>query len=549
MQESADSLRSFIAASLKVLRDHASKSLEPDGEEAQIRLAAHLFAVGSVLSGRFSQGRFLEGADSLEFDGSLREALLRVVELPERITGHALFEVVVDTLSALEEHWQKKPGENWFPPHTDLLGLEAHAMGGQVLHWLRPPNASLQKRKERRELDEGKGSPNPSALPDEFLDRLCFYWNSDPQLPLVTGPPSIHRPHALVFESGADARGASGFRIALCPLIGPFSPRFELTADSHRFQGLHVFDQDPDPECGCNDHLRALVRQANAQNIQVLLFPELMVDLNGRASTFRALASLGTDAPPEPYGIVAGSFHIPGEEGTLPANESVLVDRQGRTLLRHHKRGRFRLTGLQATQASKLFTNFPLKFPREIKEVVEEIDARLPVQVLETSLGRMMIAICADCIAPDATNLSEIIHRLRPDLLFLVSMSPKTEPFEGVFKDLAGRGISVFFVNAHSILSGSQTAPPLLAAAHLALFEPAGAPPTRIQWRLGDHRPEVRYFAPRDPKLRDWHVPKEPAATTGVDLLELQGGPVGLVIDLGPHFRWAKGLDTAEQNR
>ena len=48
--------------------------------------------------------------------------------------------------------------------------------------------------------------------------------------------------------------------------------------------------------------------------------------------------------------------------------------------------------------------------------VLEGIEHEETLEILETSLGRIAVAICADCIVPNATSLRPALERAQPDL-------------------------------------------------------------------------------------------------------------------------------------
>lgn len=74
-------------------------------------------------------------------------------------------------------------------------------------------------------------------------------------------------------------------------------------------------------------------------------------------------------------------------------------------------------------------------------------------------------------------------------------------------------------MNASCICNPSE----LLASGHLALFEPAGAPPTRFRWKKGESKAESAPFKPSE----------TPPETVGLEVDSL----LGLVVDLGVHWK------------
>jgi hypothetical protein len=216
---------------------------------------------------------------------------------------------------------------------------------------------------------------------------------------------------------------------------------------------------------------------------------------------------------------VAGSFHEwPGgttSAEVLPYNEARLLDHTGQTLLKHQKKKGFRIHRSYVTP--QFFPGFlPEQLPSGVSEVFEGIEDGSALAVLDTTLGRLALLICFDAIAADPEGGYEhLVQCLRPDLLLVVSMSPKTAPFEAFFNRMSEHWIGTLFVNAHCLCRPSE----ILASSNLALFELQGAPPTRAHWRKGE-KAACAYFKPPAP------------GPTGVAEHPL----LGLVIDLGVHW-------------
>lgn len=534
--------KEFAETARRVLIELANEaSADLRNDSSVHRLAGHLYAVTSVLANRFGQSRLRPSGPSTDPEDptpKLVAILSDIASLPAGLSGNGLYWKGVTFLTQLDSFWGELVDYSIF--HTPLRGLEKCGIHGEVTHWFRPKSSLRHLRRNREQKRESAPPPEPAPEPHDSLHRLSFLWNSDPRRPEVS-PPQLETDlsHSLFHGNTSESIAETGYRIALCPLVGSSEPRFELTTDCQRFRARHVTERDE-----YVSQLNKLIQAAANRKVEQILLPELMVDELGRKAIE---ASLYSAKKAKPLGIVAGSFHFESEEGKH-VNESVLYSRKRRIELQHHKRGFFRVTraGFQLG-ASRYFLNGPQppeELPPGVSTIVEEIEAVSSIQFLETSLGRMMIAICADCIALDETAIESELHRLRPDLLLVVSMTPETNPFEEKLSDLAKRGISSFFVNAFGILGShspagpSSAATPLLASAHLGIFEPSGAPPTRIAWRLGKDRPQVRMFSGRH-AAKGWHdLPADQEGPWGIDWLRVDGTPVGLLIDLGPHFRW-----------
>ncbi len=240
--------------------------------------------------------------------------------------------------------------------------------------------------------------------------------------------------------------------------------------------------------------------------------------------------------------MIAGSFHVwSSAVENLPFNESVLLHRPGLDLLRHQKRGRYKITGGAAAKS-------PLFHPPSDKvtgELLEGIKGGSELQILETSLGTLAVLICADALEKDPQDYVPLVRELRPDLLFLVSMSHETGPFERFAEEMAEQWIGTIFVNAHCICTPPTTGNPSLAICNVALYEPEGEASTYFRWRY-EHDPEFFNFRSSKPP-KGWPDKSSPGDLSRAGLSWLGGKrELGLIVDLGVH--WGEG-ETARKRK
>lgn len=505
------------------IRREAATMMKTENYEF-LHLAAYLFAIASSLSVKRD-----EIPKSLESAGSLRELARRLARLPDDLERTALYIHLIEALLTVEaELCRHETRDDRLPSSTRLKDIAEDRSGwltGVVYHWLRPESALARLRDQRYEAAVNKRPRRPREHPMDHLLRLAMYWASDGQLPDVV-PPRLDfgRTIPLVDESSHDiTRGC--FRVALCPLEGDFHPQFDVLRSGHRFRAC-------EPE-GMKNHgelctrLTWLVQTAAREQIHLLVLPELTVPLEARNHLAETLRKTPSNFP---YGIVAGSFHIWRRDllpkSQSPVNEARLLDHTGSPLLTHWKKGEFRVP---SSKVKPPF--FPGELPDRLEpELLEDIEEGVKLEVLETSLGRIVVLICADAIALDPhQGYLLVVRRLRPDLLLIVSMSPETEPFERLIKDLGENWIGSLFVNAHCICPrhDKDGAPSkvLLACSNLALFEPHGAAPTRMRWDSGSSESESLFFQPADNK---WPRAVSPLRDGDRNL--------GVVLDLGTHW-------------
>lgn len=537
----------FLADAVQLLQQ-ISRDLTDPRDDRAVDLAAHLFAVACRIPRECGSAPLAEPPETLPPLATFNELLAAIRVLPPTVEAPTLYWALVRGLQAIDREWARIPtGRDMLRRSTALRAHRSCDLAGEVVHWLRPTPALRLLRSDRRQFGGSGRPPQPAPHPADNLERLGMFWNVHQGWPRieVRTPPSPLPP--LVAESGRFATDRRGFRIALCPLLEGAHPVFRITADGKFFRAT-----GPDSIHGrdaLHEHLAQILRCAIEGEVHLLVLPELQVD----RATRRHLAALLGDrrhapadhlGPSLPFGVVAGSYHVwpDGKDVAVdaPCNESLLYDQSGRTLLRHEKRGRFRVT---PDQIEKDLERHPPMFAERpgsvlVDEVVEGIEHGPIIEIIETGLGRLAVAICADCIAPDQTCLEPLFRELRPDLLIIVSMTPETDLFEDLLARFARIGIGSLFVNARCLCR--PEAGQLLAAAHIALFEPTGAPPTRVRWRCGEEEPEVRYYRPADGR-KGWR-PLSAAGDSGVTWLGGAEARQGLILDLGCHFRW-----TAEQ--
>ena len=519
---------SFREAAIIFIKRRALESKRVDDLEL-IHFGAYLFAIGCQLALNHGNARLLVRGRPPRPRASREELLDQLAGLSEDLSPSALYWTVISALRALESLVCRRPSyRDALPASTDLTDFTAgpyRGLSGRVLHWIRPVSEFTVER-ERRFERARKRPPDPAPDPGIYLRALAMYWDSDPQLPEVL--PVKPGPRILrLFESSLETKC---FKVALCPLIGGFHPLFRIHSDGRHFQTLEENAMAGKEEL--HEHLNAVVDTAIGQGIHLLVLPELAVDPPARSHLRGLLRAKLKEGGGPLHGVVAGSFHLWGRvpfEGGLPVNEAVLLDPAGETSAWHWKKGRFRVPSSELKDPSQFYPDGP---PAEMaKEIFEDIHYGSQLQVLDTSLGRLAVLICADAIAADDRGYLPVVRRLRPDLLIVVSMTRETQPFEAFAEDMSRYWIGTIFVNAHCICAGAN---PNLMSCDLALNEPGVAPPTRLRWRNGQEA-ECRYYKPRDDN-RDWRFLRDALGETGFSWLTQEGKRLGAIIDLGIHW-------------
>lgn len=515
----------FARAAIRLIRDQAVKVRGTRDFEV-VELAAYLYAVGCQLRVTDRSARLRRRPSPGAPAASIAEMLDRLAGLPDDLSALEFYWTLIDALVLIENVLcRRKSDADAMPQSTVLEEIpigdgSKRALGGEVLHWIWP-RPVLNKEREARYQPARRRAPDPDPHPGTYLDRLCLYWHSDRQLPRLSRLNPVDRIVPLIRESGRDAREKGSFRIALCPLVGEFHPLFEVWPKDYLFRAA---DPGMAGAEALAKHLETLIDAAVEEGVHLLVLPELMIDEPARRALTALLRRERRALPP--YGVVAGSLHLLDCGYDQPcANESVLLDGVGRRLVDHRKRGRFRFSS-SFLEVKEYFTRV---HPAPASEIFEDLEDGSELHFLETTLGRLALLICADAIAKDTQGYLPVIQRLRPDLLLVVAMSPKTRRFESFFEDMAGHWVGTVFVNAHCICRfGDEDEPPLLAYFDLAFHERREDPPTRAAWRYG-----------KEPECLGRH-PTNPAQETGVSLWRRGEEPLGLLLDLGAHLQKGK---------
>ena len=539
----------FNEHALEILKTRAQRILdEPDDDEAQIDFAAHAYALAGVVV--LQQGASSFGLIELENGRPELGVVARrwVESSAASFTPHDLYSRLIDSLKSVEHHLGSDSALRGLDlPPVALETGGACGLTGEVVHRFVSSNALRSLRLHDLRRDALPALQNRSEHPDLHLERLRLHWNCGAKELEVCFPGPYSRSSWLVWSAGPALSDGAGFRVLLCPLEVSSVPQFELLDECRRFRAKGPNAVKALPEL--HSYLDQVLDAANKQKINLVVFPELMICQATREYLAHRLA--GSDFREFPSAVVAGSFHrwageVEGPE-SLVYNESVILDRQG-VLLTHRKRGKFSFKpgDLPEDPSEDIFFPDRPEIPASVMEIVEAFDHDGRLQLLETSLGRIAVAICTDCIAPDHSSLESVFRQVLPDLLIIVSMSEETEPFERLMGSLAEYGVSTVMVNAHCAANSKKQA--LLASTSWGLGEPRGWPPVRFRWVAGERHAEARYLKPEDGK-KSWRRTSECNHETGARLCEHEGSVLGLLVDLLPHHERNQAENEQEENR
>lgn len=447
-----------------------------------------------------------------------------------------------------------------------LEGIEDDFFNGVFRHWIHPESALRTMRDELQELSVGVTPMRYPPGPQAYLRRLAFYWQGrGMSVEPSQAATNSSRPHFRLDADVANLLERGDFRIVFCPLQPTFHPLFTADPAKKTFAVQHEQPMKA-PEL-LRAHLERIVALAHKRQTHILLMPELTIDLEHRAWLHTALSQpnlqVARHADTRRANIltgqlnvknsralmahVPGSFHVPQAAGR-PVNEAILFDDLGSQLLTHHKRGYYRLQRKQVDQ--RFFPGLPLEgLPPNVQELHEGIECDSTLQVLDVSLGRIVVLICADGLDV-GQPLREQLRQLQPDLVCVVAMSPKCNGFWTFAGELEQQGIGTLFVNAACVVEKADAERPmnpvrpipdveehLLAFARLPWVFPDAvhAPPTHIRWRAATGH--VEFFDHQKGKWQ-YRTPLTTVKTKPQPPLPFSLWPDGLALEINLGAFW-----------
>jgi len=516
---------SFVDQAVTEIRRAAHKVSDPDPDYASIALAAQIYATAVYLFRHYKHPEM--DLSARELLSSFGEAVGVAREL-EATSVLSLYEQLRQVLFTLATSYEPSVDRVALPLQTELCPVrdpdrKQTAIEGEVIHWLRPRSKWRELRVRRDAGDGHRLNEQPPNLAQDLVP-LAMHWNRE--------PPDVGRvdPDDEVLYSLIDVGHVrlGSLKVALCPLVDGSTPQFLI---DDRGQFFFADRQRPisDPD-QLRRHLVIVLEEAAQHEVDIVVLPELCIDPAARRVLLQELEAQGR-AGHGLLALIAGSFHIwPEQQAPKPVNQAVALGPGGTSTWHHVKHGTFTMSHRQVLDARGKF--FPVNLPDErvADKVTEYIDNGREILVCDSRLGRLAMVICADVVQPG--SMAEAIKTwIRPDFLFILSMSPNTQVFLAEAEAMLRCHVSTFYVNArctckHPARNPDEPLiePPDLAFALLAVREHPELPPTRIGLYSGEARP--RYY---DLKHKDWRTMPN---NRGASLLPSGG----LVVDVGAHF-------------
>jgi predicted amidohydrolase len=413
----------FVEQAAVAIRSLARGVPDPDRDYAGVALAAQIYATAVYLFEHYKTPEMELPAREL-LDGGFGAALRAAVRMQAApiASFHAQLRTLLFTLAG-----SYRPAEErrTFPARTLLRSVrdpdrEQTAIEGEVLHWLRPRSAWRRLRDHRNEESGHRLNEQPPNLVQD-LEPLAMHWNHAPPI-VARVDPSDDVLHELI-DLG-HARMPS-LKIALCPLASGTRPRFR-TDTTGRF--FHIDRGRPiwNP-AHLRDHLAEVLAESAQRRIDIVVLPELCIDPAARGALAKQVKALSR-ANHRFLAVIAGSFHIwRKRRAAKPINEAVVLGPRGISQWNHVKHGTFTMRRDQVIGAKGTF--FPDDQAEDLAEMlIEYVENGRELLVCDSRIGRLAMAICADVLQP-GSRAEALKTWIRPDLLFVVSMSSNTQVF------------------------------------------------------------------------------------------------------------------------
>jgi predicted amidohydrolase len=195
--------------------------------------------------------------------------------------------------------------------------------------------------------------------------------------------------------------------IALAPYDAGFEPEllsYERT-DGGMIPFRYVRTASPSP-CEVKSKIEAILTAARDQGVDILIFPELVVDHDARTEIGQFLCHHNSSGQLKL--VVAGSFHSERGQGGY-VNQAPMFDWQGNVVWRHDKLSRYALHHREMGKSAK---GISLRKRLKVKagnRIEENIHIAHPLAFVDTPIGRMATLICLDYLqAPVIQTVLEI---------------------------------------------------------------------------------------------------------------------------------------------
>ncbi|HEV7405747.1 MAG TPA: carbon-nitrogen hydrolase family protein [Chthoniobacteraceae bacterium] len=198
-------------------------------------------------------------------------------------------------------------------------------------------------------------------------------------------------------------------RVGIVPLVAS-ADDLEMVPDRSRSATLRFSVRPKSPDAIREAALNAL-DEAAAAECDLVLFPELCLTAEIQAALSERRKKLGARA--RPWLVVAGSAYVPVGGGSSAGhyNQSIVLDRDGKTILTHHKLHPY-------TMSMPELDRYEIGEALEWLACTEALETDpYQIEVLDTSAGRIAVLICEDLSTEDFVR--PLVEKLGLDWLLV----------------------------------------------------------------------------------------------------------------------------------
>ena len=453
---------------------------------------------------------------------SLGQALHQLTILNSKLDNSGLFGKFLSALLSIDESFSPSRSDPhpYHPAIAETFTNLATAndregiLRGIVYHWVNMPSALRLRRKADRST---VGAHYFRDSVTSHLNNITFF-KPDRDLPMLHSIRHSLLPRRSQLDRSDRLLAGGDFRVALCPLIGSWYPVFEVPKGVRPRAFRALEDNSIANEPDLRHHLDLLIDAAIADDIRVLIFPELSIDHPQRSLLEKHLLERDSKL----LAIFAGSFHT--THRPRPFNEAAVIDASGFVYWKHRKNSHYSVSF--GEDVGKFF-------PKEKEAVLsaempEFINYGTTLSFLDTPIGRIVLLICTDAICEHELGYLPLIFKIRPELVIVLSMSEVTRDFRGFVERMARHAIGVIFVNAACVCASHRGVD--LALVDLAFTQVRDSLPNRWRWPANGDAPEWY-----DYNKHIWTAltpAQEDLKNFGAWRLCGQGQVLGLVLDL-----------------
>ncbi len=257
---------------------------------------------------------------------------------------------------------------------------------------------------------------------------------------------STSEPLSFLQSLEPSGKALQSLTIALAPYDAGFEPQllpYERTED-----GTIPFRYVRTASPSLSDvkiRIEAILTAAIDRGVDILIFPELVVDHDARSEIGRFLCHHNPSGQLKL--VVAGSFHSEWGEGGY-VNQAPMFDWQGNIVWRHNKLSRYALRHEEMGKSPKGVSLQESLNTKAGDRMQENIHISHPLAFVDTPIGRIATLICLDYLQEAVIRA---VREIGCDFLLVPLMTTRIDTFESHARDLYGAKLHVLSACSASV--------------------------------------------------------------------------------------------------